>query len=66
VLRVRARSDKGGVVRAWADDPRVNERALWQLLIDALRAIVAGGVTGLEQADVKLDEAQELLDSLKP
>jgi hypothetical protein len=34
-----------------------------QLLIDALRALVSGGADGLEQARVKLDQAQEALDA---
>jgi hypothetical protein len=34
-----------------------------QLLIDALRALVSDRTYGLEQARVKLDQAQELLDA---
>jgi hypothetical protein len=32
-----------------------------QLLIDALRALLAGGPDGWEQARVKVEQAQELL-----
>jgi hypothetical protein len=34
-----------------------------QLLIDALRAVNAGGEDGYDQARVKLDQAQEALDA---
>jgi hypothetical protein len=34
-----------------------------QLLIDALRAALAGGEEGADQARVKLDQAQEALDA---
>jgi hypothetical protein len=34
-----------------------------QLLIDALRALVSDRTYGLEQALVKLDQAQEALDA---
>jgi hypothetical protein len=34
-----------------------------QLLIDALRALLNGGPDGLEQARVKVEQAQELLDT---
>jgi hypothetical protein len=37
-----------------------------QLLIDALRALVSDRTYGLEQARVKLDQAQELLDAEPP
>jgi hypothetical protein len=34
-----------------------------QLLIDALRSLLAGGPDGLEQARVKVEQAQALLDA---
>jgi hypothetical protein len=34
-----------------------------QLLIDALRSLLAGSPDGLEQARVKVEQAQELLDA---
>jgi hypothetical protein len=33
-----------------------------QLLIDALRSLLAGSPDGLEQARVKVEQAQQLLD----
>jgi hypothetical protein len=32
-----------------------------QLILDALRSLLAGGPDGLEQARVKVEQAQELL-----
>jgi hypothetical protein len=34
-----------------------------QLLIDALRSLLSGGPDGLEQARVKVEQAQALLDA---
>jgi hypothetical protein len=34
-----------------------------QLLIDALRSLLAGGPDGLEQARVKVEQAQAFLDA---
>jgi hypothetical protein len=34
-----------------------------QLLIDGMRALVSGGADGLEQARVKVEQAQEALDA---
>jgi hypothetical protein len=34
-----------------------------QLLLDALRSLLAGGPDGLEQARVKVEQAQALLDA---
>jgi hypothetical protein len=34
-----------------------------QLLIDALRALLSGGPDGLEQAKVKVEQAQAALDA---
>jgi hypothetical protein len=34
-----------------------------QLILDALRALLSGGPDGLEQARVKVEQAQALLDA---
>jgi hypothetical protein len=34
-----------------------------QLILDALRSLLAGGPDGLEQARVKVEQAQALLDA---